>query len=202
MLRIAVLALAAIFATPALADDVSMDASKAPAGTYKLETAHSQVLFYVKHIGLTDYYGRFNKVSGTLNFNPAAPEHSAAAINIDTTTLDTPSDALNSTLKSSLFDTAHFSSATFKSTSMTVTGRDRGQITGDLTIRGVTKPVTLDVTFTGTELNPLDNSRVLGFHATGTIKRTDYGMTGMIWEPLVSDDIKLIIEAMFQREAD
>ncbi len=75
-------------------------------------------------------------------------------------------------------------------------------ITGDLTIRNVTKPVTLDVIFTGTELNPLDDSRVLGFEATATIKRSDFGMTGMVWEPLVGDDIKITIEAMFQRESE
>ena len=81
----------------------------------------------------------------------------------------------------------------------TRTDATHGTITGDLTIRDVTKPVTLDVTFTGTELNPLDDSRVLGFQATATIKRSDFGMTGMIWEPLVGDDVKLIIEAMFQQ---
>jgi polyisoprenoid-binding protein YceI len=199
---VAFLALTSIFATPALADDASKDSSKAPAGAYKLETSHSQIVFSILHIGLTDFYGRFDKLSGTLNYNPAAPEHSAVSIAIDTTSIDTPSSRLNDELKNSIFDTAHFPGATFKSTSIKRTGPDTGQITGDLTIRNVTKPVTLDVTFTGTESNPLDNSRVLGFHATATIKRTDFGMTGMVWEPLVGDDIKLIIEAMFQRESD
>ena len=148
MLRRSTILFLTMLASPALADDVSLNASKAPAGTYKLEVAHSQVLFYVKHIGLTDYYGRFNKITGTLNYNPAALEHSAASIDIDTTTLDTPSDPLDNTLKGpDVFDTAHFPTASFKSKSMTVTGPDHGQITGDLTIRGITKPVTLDVTF-------------------------------------------------------
>lgn len=204
MLRIAAIVGLALLAGPALADDdVSMDASQAPSGTYRLETAHSQVLFSIRHIGLTDYYGRFDKMSGTLNFNAGEPEHSAVSVTIDTGSVDTPSARLNDTLKSAdVFDTEKFEDATFKSTAMTRSDASHGTITGDLTIRGVTKTVTLNVTFLGTEKNPLDDSRVLGFHGETTIKRSDFGMTGMIWEPLVGDDIEIIIEALFQRESE
>lgn len=200
---IAFLAAVALFAGPARADDVSMNASQAGSGTYKLETSHSQLIFSIRHIGLTDYYGRFDKMSGTLNFNANQPEHSAVSITIDTSSVDTPSDRLNTELKSpSTFDTAHFPQATFKSTALKRSDATHGTITGDLTIRNVTKPVTLEVTFNGTELNPLDNGRALGFHATTIIKRSDFGITGMVWEPLVGDDVKLTIEAMFQRESE
>jgi polyisoprenoid-binding protein YceI len=202
-LRIALVLVAALLAAPALAGDVSMDASQAESGAYRLEAAHSQILFSIRHMGLTNYYGRFDKMSGTLNFNAGAPDRSAVSVAIDTGSVDTPSARLNETLKGpSVFDTEKFPEAAFKSTSMTRTDESHGTITGDLTIRGITKPVTLAVTFEGTERDPLDDSRVLGFHATATIKRSDFGMTGMIWEPLVGDDIHIIIEAMFQRESE
>jgi polyisoprenoid-binding protein YceI len=192
-----------LLSSPALADDVSMDASQAQSGTYRLETAHSQILFSIRHIGLTEFYGRFDKMGGSLNFNAGAPEHSAVSVTIDTGSVDTPSPRLNDTLKSAdVFSADKFPQATFKSTSMTRSDSTHGTITGDLTIRGVTKPVTLNVTFLGTELNPLDDSRVLGFHGETTIKRSDFKITGMVWEPLVGDDIKIIIEAMFQRESE
>jgi polyisoprenoid-binding protein YceI len=195
--------LAALLAMPAAADDVSMDASQAESGAYRLETSHSQILFAIRHMGLTEYYGRFDKMSGTLNYNSGQPEHSAVSVSIDTASVDTPSARLNDTLKGAdVFNTAKFADATFKSTAMRRIDAGHGTITGDLTIRGITKPVTLNVTFNGTENNPLDDSRVLGFHAETTIKRSDYGMTGMIWEPLVGDDIRIIIEAMFQRESE
>jgi len=202
-LGIAFICFSALLAGPAAAGDVSMDASQAESGAYRLETAHSQILFSIRHLGLTEYYGRFDKMSGTLNFNAGAPEHSAVSVTIDTASVDTPSARLNDTLKSdSVFDTTKFPEATFKSTALTRSDASHGTITGDLTIRGVTRPVTLNVTFTGTESDPLDDSRVLGFEASATIKRSDFGMTGMIWEPLVGDDIHLIIEAMFQRESE
>ena len=195
--------LVALAALPAAADDVSMDASQAESGTYRLETAHTQILFSIRHIGLTDYYGRFDKMSGTLNYNSGQPEHSAVSISIDTGSIDTPSARLNDTLKGAdVFNTVKFPDATFKSTGLKRIDASHGTITGDLTMRGVTKPVTLNVTFTGVERNPLDDSRVLGFHAETTIKRSDFGITGMVWEPLVGDDIKIIIEAMFQRESE
>lgn len=195
--------LAVLLAMPAAADDVSMDASQAESGAYRLETSHTQILFSIRHMGLTEYYGRFDKMSGTLNYNAGQPEHSAVNVTIDTGSVDTPSARLNDTLKGAdVFNTEKFPQATFKSTGMTRTDASHGTITGDLTIRGVTKPVTLNVTFTGTENDPLDDSRVLGFHAETTVKRSDFGITGMVWEPLVGNDIHIIIEAMFQRESE
>jgi polyisoprenoid-binding protein YceI len=198
--RVAALCLTMCAAVPALAQ-VSKDPTQAPSGTYALETAHSQVLFSISHIGLTDFHGRFDRLSGTLKFNAQDPARSAVSIAIDTGSVDTPSDRLNDELMGpTVFDAANAPQATFTSTAIVRTGPSTGTITGDLTIRKVTKPVTLDVVFTGTENNPLGDSRVLGFHATATIKRTDFGITGMVWEPMVGDEVTLTIEAMFNRE--
>jgi polyisoprenoid-binding protein YceI len=186
----------------AAAQGVSRDTSPAPTGSYNLDPSHSQLLFSIAHLGLTDYYGRFDRLSGTLNFDPKNPEKSAAAITIDTSSVDTPSSGVNDELKGTVFGVRAFPTATFKSTAVTRTGADTGRIEGALTIKGVTRPVALDVVFSGGEEDPLNGSYALGFKATATIKRTDFGLTGMEWEPLVSDDVTLIINAMFERRKD
>lgn len=191
----------AVLAVAANAQNVSPDVKQAPTGRYGLETRHSQVLFSILHQGTTNYYGRFDRLSGTMNFDAAEPEKSTVAITIDTGSVDTPSPQLNTTLSGpDVFDAAKFPRATFTSTSIVRTGPRTGKVTGDLTIRNVTKPVTLDVTFHGGNMNPMSDSYAIGFSASTTIKRTDFGITGMRWEPLVSDDVKLIIEAMFVQQ--
>ncbi|MEJ1969868.1 MAG: YceI family protein [Rhizomicrobium sp.] len=199
--------LAALFALAALGAvaqgaGVSTDPRQAPAGTYQMETRHTQVVFAISHFGLTDYYGRFEKVSGTLNFNPAAPEKSAVDVTIDTAS----ANVMNGTLVGELvgptvFDSAHFPTATFKSTGVTRTGPAAGTMTGDLTIHGVTKPVTFDVTFNGGLPAPMGGAGYdLGFHATAVIKRSDFGLDGMAWSALVGSEVKLTIEAMFVQQ--
>jgi len=185
------------------AQEISKDSSRAPSGAYALDAAHSQVLFSIAHMGLTDYYGRFDKLSGTLNFDANQPEKSATNVTIAMDSVDTPSGGLNDELKSAhVFSVAQFPTATFKSTSVERTGADTGRVSGDLTIKGVTKPVTLDVVFRGGEQDPLKSGYALGFRGTATIKRTDFGLTGMIWEPFVGDDVTLVIEAMFEQEKE
>ncbi|MGD0193200.1 MAG: YceI family protein, partial [Rhizomicrobium sp.] len=116
---------------------------------------------------------------------------------------DTPSSRTADELKSpSIFDIAEFPAATFRSTSIVRTGPNTGRITGDLTIRNITRPVTLEATFNGGEQNPLNDSYAIGFRATATIKRSDYGMTSAAWSSFVSDDVQLIIEAMFQHSGN
>jgi polyisoprenoid-binding protein YceI len=200
--RVAAVTLVLGLAVPAAAQSVSKDTSLAPSGTYLLDPSHSQLLFSIAHLGLTDFYGRFDRLSGTLNFDPKAPEKSGVAVTVDTTSVDTPSSGLNDELKGTVFGVRAFPAAAFKSTAVVRTGPDTGRIEGTLTIKGVTRPVTLDVVFSGGEEDPLNGSYALGFKATATIKRTDFGLTGMEWEPLVGDDVTLIIEAMFERRKD
>ena len=180
------------------ADGVSTDPKKAPAGAYQVETHHTLVLFAIPHLGLTDYYGRFEKISGTLNFNPGAPEKSFVDVSIDTSSANVMSaELINELVGPSVFDSAHFPTATFKSTSIERTGSNTGRMTGDLTIHGVTKPVTFDVTFNGGLQAPIGNAYEIGFHATATVKRSDFGLDKMMWKSFVGDDVKLIIEALF-----
>ena len=179
----------------------SSDPKQAPTGNYSLDPRHSLIVFAIPHLGITDYYGRFEKLSGSLNYNSGEPEKSSVTVSIDMTSVNTPSHELTGELMTaSAFDTAKFPGATFKSTSVTRTGPNTGKITGDLTLHGVTKPVTLDATFGGVVADPFSGADDIGFHATATIKRTDFGITGMAWESMVGDDVKLTIEAMFQHQ--
>ena len=187
---------------PTAAQSVSRDPVRAPNGAYEVDPhGHTQVLFSILHLGLTDYYGRFDKVSGTLDYDGNQPERSSLSITIDATSIDTQSDRLTGELKGpSVFDTQQFPAATFKSTAVTRTGPDTGRVAGLLTVRNVTKPVTLDVTFNGGEQNPMGNGYALGFRATATIRRSDFGLNTMGWSMYVSDDVHLIIEAMFDQQ--
>jgi len=195
---ISAVALSILFAASAANAQVSTDPKLAPAGAYQLETRHTQVLFAIPHFGITNYYGRFDKASGSLNFDPSDPAKSAVSVTIDTNSVDMMSQELMKTVQqAALFDSGDFPQATFKSTSATRTGPNTGTVTGDLTIKNITKPVTFTVTYNGGLKSPLNNAYDIGFHATATIKRSDYNMTNMIWSPMVGDEVQLIIEAMF-----
>ncbi|MBV9061560.1 MAG: polyisoprenoid-binding protein, partial [Alphaproteobacteria bacterium] len=110
-------------------------------------------------------------------------------------------DELDQTLKSSVFHTDKFPTATFVSTQSTKTGPNTGTVTGNLTIAGVTKPVTLNVTFNGGRNSPfpLQPYRI-GFDATGTVKRSDFGLTHVIWSGMVSDEVSLSIECELEKK--
>jgi polyisoprenoid-binding protein YceI len=202
MRRIAVVAAAfALQAVAAQAAGVSTDPKQAPAGAYQVEPRHTVVLFAIPHLGLTDYYGRFERTSGTLNFTPGAPEKSSVSVTVDTSSVNVPNSELLTELASAdVFDAAAFPQATFTSTSLQRTGPTSGKMTGDLTIHGVTKPVTFDVTFNGGAQAPMGPGYNLGFHAIATIKRSDFGLDKMRWTGFVGDDVKLIIEALFQKQ--
>lgn len=196
---VAVLSLALASCLPVLAQNVSTDPVKTPSGVYTVNAGHTQVLFSILHLGLTDYFGRFDKISGTMNYDGNQPERSTVAISIDMTSIDLPSARLTDDLKG-VFGVQQYPTATFKSTAVTRTGPTRGQIAGLLTMRDVTKPVTLDVTFNGGEQSSMFGGYALGFRATGTIRRSDFGLTSMIWSPFVSDEVHLTIEAMFDQQ--
>ncbi len=202
MRRPALLAAAVLLqAVAAHAAGVSTDPKQAPAGAYQVEPRHTVVLFAIPHLGLTDYYGRFEKTSGTLNFAPGAPEKSSVSVVIDTTSLTVPSaELLGELAAADVFDSAKFPQATFTSTAVERTGPASGRMTGDLTIHGVTKPVVFDVTFNGGAPSPMGPAYFLGFHATATIKRSDFGLDKMRWTGFVGDDVKLPVEGLFQKQ--
>lgn len=193
------IALFTLGSIPASAD-VSTNPQTAPKGTYKLESNHTSVLFCIKHMGISDYCGRFNTISGKIEFSGSQPAKSSATIEIDMASIDTPSDKLDEKLRVDFLETAKFPKAFFVANSIKITGKNQGEITGALTLHGVTKPMTLTTTFNGGQVHPLANAYVIGFSAMTTIKHADFAFPDVLWKPFIGDDIKLYIESEFISE--
>ena len=173
------------------------DASKVAAGTYKLEPDHTQVLFTFNHLGFTDYTGQFVQPSGSLTIEPAHPNNSKVDVTFAIAQVSTTSAHLNQVLQTAeFFDAAKFPEARFTSTKVVANDTD-ATIYGDLTIKGVTKPVTLQARFVGAGTNPRPpNKATIGFAATTVIKRSDFGISFGV--PIISDRVDLIINAAFE----
>ncbi len=182
---------------PAMAAAPSLNV---PAGTYTIYPNHTHVVFGIRHMGLSTFHGTFGHITGTLQFDPAKPEKSVLNVQIDMNNIETTVDELNNTLKD-VFKVSKYPAATFVSTQIVKTGQNTGTVTGNLTLAGVTKPVTLNVTFNGGRDVPIPFQPYrIGFDATGTIKRSDFGLTGMIWSGLVSDEVTLAIDCEMEKK--
>lgn len=167
---------------------------KTSSGIYEIDPTHTNVLFGISHMGFSTYYGRFNRVAGSLNFDAKTPETSRLAVTIDVASIDTNNEKLEGELKSAPWlDAEKFPTASFTSTKIEKLTATTGKLTGDFTLHGVTKPVVLEVTFNGTGINPITQTEELGFSAKGSIKRSDFGITQYL--PMVGDDVALTIES-------
>lgn len=162
--------------------------------TYTLETPHTQIVFAVNHLGFSNSIGKFLGYSGTIHFDRTDPAKSNVDVVIKSDSLEINDDAWNKHLKNADFlDVEKFPEITFKSTGIAVTGEKTADITGDLTIKGVTKPVVLKTTFNNAGPHPMNpaESRA-GFSATTSFKRSDFGINYGI--PAVGDDVEVRIE--------
>ncbi|NOT40448.1 MAG: polyisoprenoid-binding protein [Alphaproteobacteria bacterium] len=179
--------------------------TEAPAGTYKLDKAHASLDFRVSHIGFSNYTARFASFDAELTFDPANPGASSVTATIDprSLTLPTPPKGfLDELLNDKWLGAAKFPRMTFKSTKVELTGANTARITGDLTLKGATVPVTLDATFNGGYAgHPYDPAARIGFSAKGSLKRTAFGVSEGVPAPGstmgVSDDVEIIVEAEF-----
>jgi polyisoprenoid-binding protein YceI len=202
-MKAAAAALTAVFLTlPAAAQGISTDASLAPAGTYEVDKAHTRVSWQISHFGVSTYTGWFKGFDIELNFDPNAPEKSSLKTTIDPKSVFTFDPKFDEEIASAkFFDAAKYPEITFVSSGIEKTGDTTGKMTGDLTFHGVTKPVTLDVTFHGGMQSPLKNTYVLGFEAKGTIKRSEFGVTEYIDFGL-GDDVTITIEGEFDHKGE
>lgn len=150
------------------------------ADTYAIDAVHSTVLFKAKHLGVSWSFGRFNDISGNITYDAAKPESSKVDITIKTESVDTANGKRDGHLKTpDFFDAKQFPTATFVSKSV-AKGKEKDHlaVTGDLTIRGVTKPMTLDVEVTG-QSKGMQGEQLAGFYTTFTVKRADFGVNYM-----------------------
>lgn len=174
-----------------------------PSGLYKLDKSHASMIWKVNHLGLSNYTARFADFDIDLDFQAQDVEKSRVRATIDPTSITT--DHPNPEKKdfdkelsknAGWFNTDQFPSITFKSSKVTKTSDKTGKITGDLTFLGKTKPITLDVVFNKAMGNhPMVNKPALGFSATTSLKRSDFGMTRYL--PQIGDKVDVIIEAEF-----
>ncbi|HZL01132.1 MAG TPA: YceI family protein [Caulobacteraceae bacterium] len=176
------------------------DPAAVRAGVYAVEPMHTRILFSVSHLGFTTWYGNFTGASGALTLDPGAPAASQVSVSVPTASISTTNAKLDDELKGGeWFDAARFPTITFKSERVIPTGSGQADVTGELTLHGVTRPVTLKARFNGAGMNPLSHAYTVGFEATGRIKRSEFGVTKYV--PMVGNEVDLIISAAFERKA-
>jgi polyisoprenoid-binding protein YceI len=205
------LALPLLIAVPLLAQmpttaPGAKDSARVTGGTYQADPFHTLVGWRLNHLGFNDYFGIFGDVTGTLTLDPKNP----AAAKLDVTIPVAGITVANADLKAHLlspgkdgakpdFFGAAPAPARFVSTAVVIDDDgDEAKVTGNLTLNGVTKPVTLDVDFTGAGPAPMTNTETIGFEAEATIRRSDFGLGFGV--PLVSDAVELEITAAFEKK--
>lgn len=200
-MRLAFASILALAAAPVLAQTAPAGLPGAPvksrvaAGTYAVDPNHTQVTWQVNHMGFSMLEGQFGASGGSLIIDPAKPAAAKVDVTFATDQLSVTAPAFATHLKSKdFFDVAAHPTARFVSTKIVATG-NTATITGNLTLKGVTKPVTLQATFVGAGANPMNKKVNVGFRATASIKRSDFGLGMAV--PVVSDKVDLTINAAF-----
>jgi polyisoprenoid-binding protein YceI len=183
-----------LFTAAALAAAVAAPAWAADA--YKVDPNHSEVSFQIRHL-VTQVRGKFDKFEGTIQLDPAKPETSSVVFKVEPSSIDTGVADRDKHLRSAdFFDVDKFPEISFTSKSIKATGKDQYNVTGTFTMHGVTKEITLPVTFGGTAKDPGGNQRA-GFSTETTLNRKDYGI---VWNraldnggALLGDDVKIAV---------
>jgi polyisoprenoid-binding protein YceI len=185
-----------LLAATALLAAIAIPAAPARADVYAVDPGHSEVSFQIRHL-VSQVRGRFNDFKGTINFDPQSPAKSSVEFSVKATSIDTALPDRDKHLRSpDFFDVDKFPEITFKSTAIKSTGKNSYAVTGNFTMHGVTKSITLPVTFLGSAKDPYGNDKA-GFETTTTLNRKDYGM---VWNAaldnggvILGDDVKIEI---------
>ena len=178
-----------------------MTAFTTAVSTWQNDDPHSQLGFTVTHLGISDVSGTFNDFDVTVA--SSKPDFSDATFELTakTASIDTRVDARNDHLKSSdFFDVARYPELTFKSTSLTKSDGNRYKLSGDLTLHGITKPVTMNLTYRGTTQNPMTKATTAGFQLEGVIKRSDFNIGAGFPEQVISDEVRIKADGEFIQE--
>lgn len=211
LLAAAILLAVAVGLTPARAEapGVADLAPQVPAGTFRLDRYHASLLFRVNHMGFSHYTARFTDFDATLEFDPRAPAAASLSATVDAASLETdfpfPDQVdFDAQLQGEEWlDTATYPQMTYRSTAISMTGPNTARIEGELTLRGVSRPVALDATFNGgyPGMPDMDPNARIGVSARGTLQRSafgiDYGIPAPGSNMGVGDAVEVIIEAEF-----
>lgn len=198
---VAALAMASTASLHAAEPAFTHDPAEVRPGQYVLDTAHGKITWSISHLGFSTYIGQFSDVQGTLALDSADPAKSRLDVTVNMDSAATLHPELDAHLKNEdFFHTAKFPTASFKSTAVRVVDSNKAEITGDLTMRGVTRPVVVNAVFNQAGVNPVDNLYSVGFDGTAVIKRSDFGIEYGL--PLLGDEVKLQIEGEFKYAAE
>ena len=169
--------------------------------TWKNDKPHSQLAFTITHLGISDISGTFNDFDVTVN--SSKPDFSDASFELTakTASIDTRVEARDSHLKSAdFFDTEKFPGLTFKSTSLKKQGKNGYKLSGDLTMHGVTKAVTMNLKYRGVTQNPMSKATTAGFQLDGIIKRSDFNIGAGFPPPMLSDEVRIKADGEFTQK--
>jgi len=206
MRRLASFAALAFVAYAPLALALDPEAPAAvPKGAYDIDKSHTSLLFRVSHIGFSAYTGRFTRLDAKLDFDPSRLADSRVNVTIDPRSIqadNAPSGFLDSLAGKDWLDADHFPTMSFRSTGVEVTGQNTFRLRGELTMHGVTKPLTLDAIYNGGYAShPYEPRARIGFSATGKFKRSDFGVAYGLPAPGttmgVGDDVVVLLETEF-----
>ena len=165
----------------------------AGADRYTFDKTHTQILFFVDHLGFSRSQGEFHDYDGGFVFDPDDWSKSSVQVSIRTASIDMDDYAWDKHLRSKdFFNVSEYPTMTFRGTRLEQTGERTGQLHGELTLLGVTRPVTLQVTFNKAGVHPLNKMYVAGFSAVAVIRRSDFGMSYAL--PMVGDEVDLRLE--------
>lgn len=174
------------------------DVSRVTSGTYAPDANHTLVGWRVDHFGFNDYFGQFGQATGTLVLNKENPAASTVDISIPVNSLVTSSERLTGHMATADFlDSANNPTARFVSQHVMIDGT-KAMIHGNLTLRGVTRPVTLNAEFVGAGTNPMNRKETVGFHGSMSINRSEFGIAYAL--PVVSDNVDLTISVAFEKQ--
>ena len=181
---------------------VSSQTARAEAARYEIDPEHFSVGFLVHHIGFADTLGMFLEAEGSFVFDEESLQLSDVRVEVETESVFTNHKKRDKHLRSSDFlDSDEFEEMTFVGTGSEQTGPRSGKVTGNLTLRGQTRPLTLDVTWNKSDRYPFGHKdHVIGISARGSLKRSDFGMTYAVENGWVGDEIELIIEFEARRK--
>lgn len=197
---LALLGSAAVIAQSAPTKPGSPNPALVTGGNYTVESSHTQILFAYDHMGFSNNMGLISAPTGTLTLDPKNPSAAKVSVSIPIANLRTGIPKLDEHLmKPDFFDSAKFPTATFVSTAVKVEGTT-ADISGNLTIKGITKPVVLEASFygAGKGVPQMGGKENVGFNATTAIKRSDFGMGYGV--PMVGDEIELKLTVAFQKD--
>ena len=190
---------AAVLSTTAIAqgDGLTQNPVEVRSGDYVLDASHGKITWSVDHMGFSTYVGQFTDVEAKLDLDTANPAASSLEAVVQTDSVGTLNDQLDAHLKTAdFFDTAKYPPARFEATSIRLTDRDSAEVTGNLTMRGITRPIVFAADFNQAGMSPVDKKYTLGFDGRALIKRSDFGMQYGL--PMLGDEVTLHLEAEFK----